>query len=407
MSRVQDTVVGGGVGALSPFTAGRVTYISAADPPTIGAMSVAAFTLGTAGTHPALVISATPDTDPQPGASETLRVSGGAIIEGAAADTVCIGRTATTPSSGAIAIGLGAITAASNSVCVGRSATCTTGGVSIGFSADATGNNSCAVGANAQATVQNACAIGDGASSTGVNSLALGASAAASAAGAIAIGNGAIANAAGSCVIGAGATANAFKSLIVAGGVVSARADDQVWIMPGGNTPNTVGATGGCIVIGGTAGTTPAITHANVIIIGSGQSSIAANTMVLGGVGTPITQAVIGRGNTSTAAVAAGLTIRCTNGITTNNIAMGDLTVTAPLGTGNAASGSVLLQTGLIQAAGNTQHPARTGVAVNASATAADTDLLVFDVDTATLARVSVGAAGSGGGAFKLLRIPN
>lgn len=43
----------------------------------------------------------------------------------------------------------------------------------------------------------------------------------------------------------------------------------------------------------------------------------------------------------------------------------------------------------------------------DASTTAGDTRLLVYDVDNATLERVTVGAADSGGAGFKVLRIPN
>lgn len=45
--------------------------------------------------------------------------------------------------------------------------------------------------------------------------------------------------------------------------------------------------------------------------------------------------------------------------------------------------------------------------AVDESATARDTKLLIFDVDNNTLERVTVGVADSGGVGFKLLRIPN
>ena len=44
---------------------------------------------------------------------------------------------------------------------------------------------------------------------------------------------------------------------------------------------------------------------------------------------------------------------------------------------------------------------------VDNSTTAGDTRLLVYDVDNATVERVSVGAADSGGAGFKVLRIPN
>lgn len=50
---------------------------------------------------------------------------------------------------------------------------------------------------------------------------------------------------------------------------------------------------------------------------------------------------------------------------------------------------------------------ADTGLEVDGDNTAGNTRLLIYDVDNATLERVSVGAADSGGTGFKLLRIPN
>lgn len=44
---------------------------------------------------------------------------------------------------------------------------------------------------------------------------------------------------------------------------------------------------------------------------------------------------------------------------------------------------------------------------LDANATAGNTRLLIYDVDNATLERVSVGAADSGGAGYKVLRIPN
>ncbi len=46
-------------------------------------------------------------------------------------------------------------------------------------------------------------------------------------------------------------------------------------------------------------------------------------------------------------------------------------------------------------------------IQVDANATATNTRFLIYDVDNATLERVSVGAADSGGTNFKVLRIPN
>lgn len=44
---------------------------------------------------------------------------------------------------------------------------------------------------------------------------------------------------------------------------------------------------------------------------------------------------------------------------------------------------------------------------VDNDATAGNTRFLIYDVDNATLERVSVGAADSGGVGYKVLRIPN
>ena len=59
---------------------------------------------------------------------------------------------------------------------------------------------------------------------------------------------------------------------------------------------------------------------------------------------------------------------------------------------------------GQFDADGNT---ANVSFRVDNNATAAETRMLLWDIDNATLARVSVGAANSGGTGFKVLRIPN
>jgi hypothetical protein len=48
-----------------------------------------------------------------------------------------------------------------------------------------------------------------------------------------------------------------------------------------------------------------------------------------------------------------------------------------------------------------------TAASFDASVTAGQTRFLIYDVDNATLERVTVGAADSGGSGFKVLRIPN
>lgn len=389
----RSIIIGGGIAALLPFTTGRVTYISDNDPPTVGATSVAQFTTGTGGTHPALVISATPDTDPQPGANETIRIVGGLISESpAAADSTVIGRGAVAASL-AIAIGQGSSATASNSVALGHSATANpTGNVAIGGVATATGNLGTAVGGGATAGAgANATAIGNGARATGADAVAIGQAASATAIGAIAVGSGTIANVTGTIVLGTGATANGFKVIIVAGGVVTARADEQIWMIAGGNTPNTAGATGGCIILSGNTSAGNAYAHADNIIIGMRQPSFLVNCAVIGGIATPITTVVLGRGNTSTAAVAAGLTIRGTDGITTADLNMGPLTIIAPRSTGNVVTGKIIFQTGAPGASGATLQAATTQFEVLPSAGGAN----AAGVNLANLTNGAAAAAGT------------
>lgn len=404
----RSIIIGGGIAALLPFTTGRVTFISDDDPPTVGAMSVAAFSLGTGGVNPAMVISSTPDTDPQPSASERLRVKGGAIIEGVGTDSVAIGRGASAPAGDTVAIGRGASAGGgTGTLAVGALAsTSTTGDTAIGNGATATGNLSTAVGASASANGGGgtglAIAVGNGASAVGVRTIAIGGVASATAA--VCVGTSSTSNAIGTIVMGSSinANGNANNIYIMQGGFTGAAFQT---IVHGGTPTNISSGATGLVLIGG--GTTT-VTHANNIIVGRDLTSFAARVAIIGNAGSAngVQVCVIGGGNEQTATL-GGLTIRCTNGVTTANLAMGDLTIVTPLGTGNAANGRLNLQSGVVQAAGATQHTARTGAAVQASATAADTDLLVFDVDNALLERVTVGAANSGGAGFKLLRIPN
>lgn len=132
------------------------------------------------------------------------------------------------------------------------------------------------------------------------------------------------------------------------------------------------------------------------IVLGHNPATVTAagrtKTLVLGG--------------TDTDATATGFDIRFTNA-SGNNVAAGSVAITAPLSTGNAVAGRVNLQTGVPGASGVTLQTARVSAAVQASIVAGQTDFLLFDVDNATLERVTVGAADSGGVGFKLLRIPN
>lgn len=78
----------------------------------------------------------------------------------------------------------------------------------------------------------------------------------------------------------------------------------------------------------------------------------------------------------------------------------GNMTLYA--GTGSTAGGALIFQTSVNAVAGYVDVGK-----FDASTTAGDTRFFLYDVDNATLERVTVGAADSGGAGFKVLRIPN
>ncbi len=407
MARVESIIVGGGVGAVAPFATGFVTYVASTDPPYIGSTSILKYVDGTGGTQLGMVL-AVGGTDPQPAATEILRVKGGAIIEGVASDSVVIGRAASAPVTAtfAVVIGQGASVNTTNNVAIGHGAVAnSTNSIAVGVGASASGNSAVAIGGTAAGGggTGQATQVGYSGSASGVNTLALGATASATNTAAIAIGAGASVSGSGSIVVGVNVACAVADSIAIVQGGTTVRTN---WAVVHGGTPTNLSAAATPLVIVGGGAMT--VTHAGNIVLGHGFTSFAANVCAIGGTATNsfITTVVVGRGDTHTATL-GGLAIRCTNGITTNNLAMGDLTLTAPLGTGNATPGAIGLRTGVQGVAGNAQQAARTGVGVQASTTAADTDLLVYDVDNATLERVTVGAADSGGVGFKVLRIPN
>lgn len=406
MARTETIIVGGGIAATNPFTVGAVPFIVSASPPSITATTVAFFTTGGAGVTPAIILGVA-GTDPQPLASETLRTQEGIISEKAAsADSTIMGRAIGLVATQAVAIGTQADARASSCVAVGFQASArATGASAFGGGALASANATTALGVGAQATASSGTAVGNNAVASATNAIAVGGgTATASATAAIAIGAASTANGNGAIIIGGSITANSIADVIViAQGGLTARTN---WCVVHGGTPsNLSSAATPLVILGGGAMT---VTHAGNIVLGHGFTSFAANVCAIGGTATNsfIGTVVVGRGNTHTASL-GGLTIRCTDGVTTSNLAMGDLTIIAPRGTGNAINGSILLQTGVPQASGATSQTARTGAAVKASATAGETDFLLYDVDNATLQRVTVGAADSGGAGFKLLRIPN
>jgi len=389
-----DSILPAGVTSSSDTPGQYTVWDSPASPPSIHSGLLREASVG----GPVIVGA----TDPQAAAAETFRTQGGIISEKAgSADSVIIGRGVGAVASNSVAIGRGAVAASSNNVAIGffASATAVNG---VAIAGTASGNSCTAI--NGTASASGATAVGAGSVCSGINATCVGSSSTASASGATTCGCNITNGGSGTILVGNALDANGLaNNVVIASGGLTARTN---WAVVHGGTPtNFSAAATPLVVLGGGAMT---ITHAGNIVLGHGFTSFAANVFAVGGTATNsfIGTVVIGRGDTFTASL-GGLTFRCTNGITTANLGMGDLTVIAPLGTGNAAPGRVNLQTGVAGASGAAAQAARTGAAVQSSATAGDTDLLVFDVNNATLARVTVGAANSGGVGFKVLCIPN
>lgn len=89
------------------------------------------------------------------------------------------------------------------------------------------------------------------------------------------------------------------------------------------------------------------------------------------------------------------------------NTAGVDRVINGGTSTGTAKSGRVVFATNPGGSAGSSVNDNVESAVVDGDATAGNTRFLLYDVTKATLSRVSVGAADSGGTGFKVLRIPN
>jgi hypothetical protein len=422
MAQTQIIILGGGISATAPFTVNAIPFIVTASPPSISATTAAFWTTGAGGTHPAVIINPAAGADPQPAANEPLRIVGGLISEAAGSpDSTVIGRGAIAGSNQQIVIGQGANGGGSNgTVAIGTLASAgNVNSMAIGFQASAANNSTTAVGSSANAQFSgdtsfgsaanargsSSTAIGSGANATGNSSCAIGANSSASQLANTGVGTNAVCTGQRATAVGGLATSSGDWSIAIGN---NARASQTNSIAIGGYDNTAGGAMEADAVrsigIGWKCNINGA--HTDSFILGGGANSFAANTAVFGGPLLELHTAVFGRGDTHTASI-GGFLIRCTDGVTTNNLNMGALTIQAPRSTGNAAGSAINLNTSIPGGSGNALQATRTSVAAQVSGTANDTDLLVWDVNNALLARVSVGAANSGGAGFKLLRIPN
>ena len=381
MAHVETIVVGGGVGAGIPFVVNGFTYVQNNTPPLMASSPVMSQVLGVA---PAVLITAT--TDPGAADPAILRVNGGFVSEypGAAGSCVMgLGITLTVAQADAIAIGHNA----------GKTAAFGQDGVQIGFDAQA-GGRGIAIGSSAQAaaaggTSAHIC-IGAGAQSTssgaGNDCVVIG-SAKVDGGRVVAIGTGNL-------------TGSIFDATVIQGFAIS----------PGPLLQHIIAIRGTVRAFGGMAFNTSAEVlagHGGAQVYGVGAVSTGAGHIVFGSDNFTVphvTTLVLGGDTQDTT---EDKLIRFANASALANNSGSNGRIQAPLSTGNAAPGALQFLAGVVGAPGGTLQVARVSMEVRTSIVAADTDLLVFDVNNGVLARVTVGAAGSGGVGFKLLRIPN
>lgn len=358
---VRSIILGGGIGAGSPATLGTFPIFSGATPPD----ELVDGNILQDGSTPPKVYIGTSTYDPLAtviGGAITTLVSGPGVVIGEGAN---IALTSGGTVANSVVIGYGAkdVSFTGNSVIIGRAADGTTA------------NGGCVViGAGAKGNRDSSVVIGQlaGAISAASNAIAIGYTASVTKNSGIAIGSASLVNGNNSIVIGPNASTNQNDTLTIGVGAIN-------------------NVAGSCILMGF-----------------AGFSSIVgltAGTVLIGG-GTGVSTFIIGNGTTLNG-TATNLTIKMTPMGGAANTVGGTMTLLPGLGTGNSVPSTINLDTPAVGASGSTVQTARTGVRVSASLVAGDTDLMVFDQNTLTLSRVSVGAANSGGAGFKLLCVPN
>lgn len=381
MASGQSIVVGGGIQA-GTIALKQFLYVTNVNPPQAsGSVTMTAeVDTGSSNLQYVSIPNSTGTHLTTTGATERLRVNGGALLVGSGTDTVQIGRGAVASGTDSVSVGRGASATTSQSVVIGATAA-NNGqqGVVVGYSASLSSSAGVAIGNGAtvsgNAGGNSAVAIGSGAIAAQGNAgtagcIAIGLNSSASA-DCVVIGAGASSNVAsalgvGSVVIGSSASSNKAGGFTVTlgwsavctqiGGVVvgaaasaTASAAQQKSVVVGVSSTATAGHT---IIIGADA-----VFTTTAIAIGGGAVDLGAGFCQLGAVNTPITTLLVGAGDTI--ATPAGKTIRFTNGVGTDNPA-GSLAIVAPRSTGNAVPATIIFQVGAVGGTGTTLQTATT-----------------------------------------------
>ena len=400
----RSIVVSGGIEAAPPFTVGNIPLIVNVSP---DVLSDSIMSQGAG--PPAFIVIGTAPAD---ATTEILQSTGTFYPSGGLADSLAIGRGCTVVGAigGQMAIGFGVTIDALgnannfNNLLVGGANTADDVGLSgmqgntvVGFSntvSDQASNN-ILIGNALTVSLANSNCVVIGNTNTLIgpsgNSLVAIGNGTGAASRSVAIGDRAGATAADSIAIGPESPGASGVQSIAIGRATRARGLDGICI---GSLAQNINAS-----------------DRSSIALGINSQTFQANQMVVGGIGTAeINELLIGAGNApNQSPVFANLTIRTTNipsaGIP--DLSGASITIKTGTGIGNAAGGEFIVQVPDLQVSGLLVQPLVTGLQVQESQAALDTFLFIRDVDSGTLARVSVGLADSGGLGFKLLRIPN
>ncbi|MGH3589535.1 MAG: hypothetical protein ACRDRF_00660 [Pseudonocardiaceae bacterium] len=387
MARVETIVVGGGIGAGSPFDLNHIPYIASVDPPLlVSSPNLVQVPTGNIG-----VFVSTLGTDPDATATEVLRVKGGLISRPVGTSTT------------SNVIGKGSTIANGLSFCI-----------AIGDNAVVTGTGTTLIGSNSSSAANNgALVVGPSIIvSAGYNNFI------------VAMGSG--------FTVPTGAGGSSGNHVYIGTAFVltgTGGAQDNVLI---GNSITTSSGNGANVVIGNanTIGNADSVTvvgfsnnvsfstlspgimlgrdndigHQGCILLGNGLISTSANQCMIGGSlfsGAGITSLILGKGDTH--AVPLAVTLRLTNGVGAD-INGGSLTLQAGLGTGAGVPGVINLQTSVAQGSSSTLQTATAAARFDGNQSAGESRFMLWDIDNNVLSRVSFGTAVDVG--FKVLQIP-
>jgi trimeric autotransporter adhesin len=359
MAKVQTIIVGGGINPGVPFVVPGLLFVQQANPPVVASSPVAFQVLAPLASQAIVINQAF--GDPQPAATEPLRVVGGIISEKAGLADWWIGGRNTTVAGANPSIVIGSNTVAGSgqvvlgdqvngggnagTVCIGRqssalggSGTCINGlslrggaAVSVAIQGSIlTGNgSSVSIGGQVSGSGDNGVQVGMGGSLQGFDAVCIGHNANVNATGAGGVAVGGANGGLNTRVFGAGGIAVGF----------------------GAQADNT-----GCIVIGSSiSGGSSKATHDQCIIIGSGVATVGANMAFLGGAQTVINTVIIGRAF-STSVGATPVTIQLTARQGAGNLAGSDFTLQSGPGVGNdLTAGWINFKTPITAAGGTTQ----------------------------------------------------